>query len=60
MSVVDEAGDRIIEPGELAVSVGGGQPGSRGVRCGENALAGALRIPGRLALTSQPGSAHGE
>jgi beta-glucosidase len=60
MSVVDEAGDRIIEPGELAVSVGGGQPGSRGVRCGENVLAGALRILGRLALTSQPGSAHGE
>ena len=60
MSVVDEAGDRIIEPGELAVSVGSGQAGSRGVRCGENALAGALRILGRLALTSQPGSVQGE
>ncbi|MFT3746484.1 MAG: glycoside hydrolase family 3 C-terminal domain-containing protein [Pyrinomonadaceae bacterium] len=30
MSVIDDAGKRIVEPGEISVSVGGKQPGSTG------------------------------
>jgi beta-glucosidase len=37
MKLVNDAGDRILEPGEFRVTVGGCSPGERGVRLGASA-----------------------
>ena len=34
MKMVNDAGDRILEPGEFRVTVGGCSPGERGVQLG--------------------------
>lgn len=42
MSLIDDAGKRIIEPGEFLVSAGGGQPGYASVITGKFSLSGTL------------------
>jgi beta-glucosidase len=49
MSVLDEQGKRILEPGTFTVSVGGGQPASRGTTEGVNLLRGRFTIWGERA-----------
>ncbi len=44
MKMVNDAGDRVLEPGEFRVTVGGCSPGERGVRLGASA-------PVRMAFT---------
>jgi beta-glucosidase len=51
MSVLNNEATRIIEPGEFTVSAGGGQPGARGTRAGENVVAGRFTVKGELALS---------
>ena len=55
MSVVDDDGRRLVEPGEFTITVGGGQPGSRGVHSGINLLSGSFRVTGqRPQFLSEP------
>jgi len=49
MSVIDDTGRRLIEPGEFTVTVGSGQPGSPGVEAGINLLSDSFRVSGQQA-----------
>ncbi|UCC69397.1 MAG: glycoside hydrolase family 3 C-terminal domain-containing protein, partial [Armatimonadota bacterium] len=46
MSLIDEDGSRVVEPGEFAVVVGGGQPGARGMVEGESVVGGRFEVVG--------------
>jgi beta-glucosidase len=47
MSLIDDAGKRIIEPGEFLVSAGGGQPSLKGVISAKFSVTGTLELPER-------------
>ncbi|HEV8430179.1 MAG TPA: glycoside hydrolase family 3 C-terminal domain-containing protein [Pyrinomonadaceae bacterium] len=49
MSVIDDAGKRVIEPGEFLVNAGGGQPGFKGtpVLTGKFSVSGTLELKER-------------
>jgi beta-glucosidase len=58
MSVIDDTGRRLIEPGEFTITVGAGQPGSREVEAGVNLLSDTFSVMGDQAhLLSEPGKA---
>jgi beta-glucosidase len=44
MSLIDDGGKRVIEPGEFLIHVGGGQPGFKGTPSG---LSGRFTVSGR-------------
>ncbi len=46
MSLIDREGRRIIEPGRFRLSVGGGQPRSRGTQEGRNLLSAQFEVTG--------------
>jgi beta-glucosidase len=46
MALVNEAGKRVVEPGEFRLSVGGGQPGARGTEDGVNVLMAGFEVTG--------------
>jgi beta-glucosidase len=47
MSVVDDEGSHWLEPGEFRISVGGGQPGSRGTQEGMTVLSTGFTLTGK-------------
>ena len=47
MSLIDDRGKRVIEPGEFLVSAGGGQPGYTSVVTGKFSISGTLELPER-------------
>jgi beta-glucosidase len=49
MSLIDDNGKRIIEPGEFLVTAGGGQPGYKGTPfiTGKFSVTGTLELPER-------------
>ncbi|HET6977048.1 MAG TPA: glycoside hydrolase family 3 C-terminal domain-containing protein, partial [Pyrinomonadaceae bacterium] len=49
MSLIDDRGKRIIEPGEFLVSAGGGQPGFKGT----TTITGKFAVSGTLELTEK-------
>jgi beta-glucosidase len=55
LSVIDNAGRRIIEPGEFAMTVGGKQPGFRGYldAATTGVVSGRLVVSGKVAVLSQ-------
>ena len=52
MTVVDDRGRRLIEPGEFLVSVGGGQPGFKGrdAAATSEVVTGRFNVTGRVTL----------
>ena len=48
MSLVDDLGRRVIEPGEFIVTVGGGQPDALGTEEGRNLLTGSFKLTGKV------------
>lgn len=46
MAIADDRGRRIVEPGRLELSLGGGQPDARGVEEGRNLLRASLEVTG--------------
>ncbi len=51
MSVIDAEGRRLVEPGRFQLSIGGGQPYSRGTREGDNVLTAQFEVTGRVTAT---------
>jgi len=47
MSVLNDQGKRLVEPGRFQVSVGGGQPAGRGAKPGANVLAAEFDVTGK-------------
>ncbi len=48
MSLIDDEGRRVVEPGEFEVAVGGGQPGARGMVDGESSVSGRFEVVGEV------------
>jgi len=47
MSLIDDSGRRVIEPGQFTVSLGGGQPGARGVDA-RNSVTDSFTVVGEI------------
>ena len=48
MSIIDDRGSRVIEPGEFLLSVGGKQPGSRGQTDATDVVSSRLLVKGKV------------